>query len=145
MQKRLRIALIALSIVGLAVSIYMTVYKISSNDAMCLGSGDCSTVNNSRYADINGFPVAALGILGYAAIFFTLMFEKRIALLQQNGDLFLFGLALTGFIFTLWLIYVEVALIHALCPFCLISQATMTLIFILVTIRLTKSPQDYSG
>ncbi|GAB4540334.1 MAG: hypothetical protein Fur002_06910 [Anaerolineales bacterium] len=142
MQKWLRVALIALSILGLAVSVYMTIYKLSANDAMCLGSGDCSTVNNSPYADINGFPVAALGILGYAAIFSILMLEQRFALLRQNGDLILFGLALTGFIFTLWLIYVEVALIRALCPFCLVSQATMTLIFILIVIRLTKSPQD---
>ncbi len=49
-----------------------------------------------------------------------------------------FGLALTGFLFTLWLIYVEVVLIKAICPFCLTSQAAMTLIFILSIIRLVR-------
>ena len=41
-----RISLIFV-VVGLLVSIYMTIYKVTSNDALCLGSGDCSTVNTT--------------------------------------------------------------------------------------------------
>ncbi len=51
-----------------------------------------------------------------------------------------FGLTLFGFLFTLYLIYVEVALIKALCPFCLTSQITMTILFILSIIRLARQP-----
>jgi uncharacterized membrane protein len=51
-----------------------------------------------------------------------------------------FGLSITGFLFTVWLIYVEVALIKALCPFCLTSQAAMTVIFVLSIIRLIRQP-----
>jgi uncharacterized membrane protein len=108
---------------------------------MCLGSGDCSTVNASRYAEVNGIPVALIGVLGYAAILALLIFEGRGGFLQNNGSLLVFGLALTGFLFTVWLIYVEVALIKALCPFCITSQTAMTLIFILSTIRLLRQPQ----
>ena len=142
MDKWLYRASIALVIVGLLVSIYMTIYKITSNDRMCLGSGDCSTVNASTYADVNGFPVAGIGVLGYAAILGVLLFENRNPFLKQNGTLMIFGMALTGFIFTVWLIYVEVALLKALCPFCLTSQAAMTLIFIMAVIRLIKNPQS---
>jgi uncharacterized membrane protein len=142
MDKWLYRALVALAIIGLAVSIYMTVYKITSNNAMCLGSGDCSTVNASRYSEVNGFPVASIGMLGYLAILVTLYFEKRNRFFQENGALALFGMALTGFLFTLWLIYVEIALLKALCPFCLTSQAAMTLIFILAVVRLIKTPQS---
>jgi uncharacterized membrane protein len=132
-------ALIALAVVGLLVSIYMTIYKLTNNNAMCLGSGDCSTVNASRYAEVNGIPVAAIGIAGYGAILALLILESRgSGFLRENGPLLVFGLSLTGFLFTLWLIYVEVALIKALCPFCLTSQAAMTLIFILSTIRLVR-------
>ena len=49
-----------------------------------------------------------------------------------------FGLALTGFLFTVYLIYVEIALIHALCPFCITSQVTMTIIFVLSILRLLR-------
>ncbi len=142
MDKWLYRASIALVIVGLFVSIYMTVYKVTSNDSMCLGSGDCSTVNASRYSEVNGIPVAAIGVLGYLAILFVHLFEKRNAFFKQNSTLMIFGMALTGFLFTVWLIYVEIALLKALCPFCLTSQAAMTLIFTIAVIRLIKQPQS---
>ncbi len=135
-------ATLALVIVGLLVSIYMTIYKVTSNDSMCLGSGDCSTVNASVYSEVNGIPVAAIGILGYVAIFGVLLFENRNSFFRQNGTLLIFGMALTGFIFTVWLIYVEIALLKALCPFCVTSQVAMTLIFIMAVIRLIKNPQS---
>ena len=142
MDKWLYRASIALVIVGLLVSIYMTIYKVTSNDSMCLGSGDCSIVNASRYSEVNGIPVAVIGILGYVAILGVLIYEKRIPFFQENGTLMIFGMALTGFLFTVWLIYVEVALLKALCPFCLTSQVSMTLIFIMSVIRLIKNPQS---
>ncbi len=142
MDKWLYRASIALVIVGLLVSIYMTIYKVTSNDSMCLGSGDCSTVNASIYSEVNNIPVAAIGVLGYLAILGVLLFENRNSFFRQNGTLMIFGMALTGFIFTVWLIYVEIALLKAICPFCVTSQVAMTLIFILAVIRLIKNPQS---
>lgn len=142
MDKWLYRASVALVIVGLLVSIYMTVYKLTSNNAMCLGSGDCSTVNASRYSEVNGIPVAVIGVLGYLAILATHFFENRNNFLKQNGTLLIFGMALAGFIFTVWLIYVEVAILKALCPFCVTSQTAMTIIFILAVIRLIRQPQS---
>jgi uncharacterized membrane protein len=141
MDKWLYRTSIALVIIGLLVSIYMTIYKITSNDAMCLGSGDCSTVNASQYAEVNGVPVAVVGVMGYAAILGLLYLERRGGYFKQNSTLLIFGLALTGFLFTVWLIYVEIALIRALCPFCITSQIAMTLIFIISILRLIRQPQ----
>jgi uncharacterized membrane protein len=132
---------IILAVIGLLVSIYMTIYKITSNNAMCLGSGDCSTVNASRYAEVYGIPVATIGIAGYFAILMTHWYEQRDKFFEKNGPMLIFGLALTGFLFTLYLIYVEFALLHALCPFCLTSQVSMTVIFIISIIRLVRQPQ----
>ncbi len=142
MDKWLYRASLALVIVGLLVSIYMTIYKLTSNDSMCLGSGDCSTVNASIYSEVNGIPVAAVGVFGYLAILGVLLFENRNSFFRQNGTLMIFGMALTGFIFTVWLIYVEIALLKAICPFCVTSQVAMTLIFIMAVIRLIKNPQS---
>jgi uncharacterized membrane protein len=131
---------VTLAVIGLLVSIYMTIYKITDNEGMCLGSGDCSIVNGSRYSEVNGMPVAVIGILGYAAILGVHLFEGRNAFLEKNGTLLIFGMALTGFIFTVWLVYVEVALLKAFCPFCVTSQVAMTLIFILAIVRLARQP-----
>lgn len=133
--------MIVLTVIGLLVATYMTIYKWTNNEAMCLGSGDCGTVNASRYADVNGIPVALIGVLGYAAILGMLVFENRTDFLRQNATLLTFGLSLTGFLFTVWLIYVEIFRINALCPFCVTSQTVMTIIFILSIIRLARQPQ----
>ena len=134
-----RISLI-LVVIGLLVSIYMTIYKATSNDALCLGSGDCSTVNASRYAEVYGIPVASIGIAGYFAILLTMWFERRDKFFEKNGPMLVFGMALTGFLFTVYLIYVETAILNAFCPFCMTSQIAMTLIFIISIIRLVRQP-----
>jgi uncharacterized membrane protein len=132
---------VILVVIGLLVSIYMTIYKVTSNDAMCLGSGDCSTVNASRYAEVYGIPVATIGIAGYFAILLTHWYERHDKFFEKNGPMLIFGMALTGFLFTLYLIYVEFAILDAICPFCLTSQISMTIIFIISVIRLIRQPQ----
>lgn len=145
MDKWLNKALLALVVIGLLVSVYMTIYKFSDNDAMCVGSGDCKTVNASRFSVIEvagaKVPVALIGMGGYAAILAMLLFEKRNDFLRKNATMILFGFSLLGFLFTLYLVYVEVAILKAYCPFCVASQVTMTLIFILSVIRLVREPQ----
>jgi len=140
MEKRLSQLAIVFTVIGLLVSVYMTIYKITSNDNMCIGSKDCSVVNASRYSEVYGIPVAVIGAIGYAAILAVLLLEQRNGFLQQNGTMVFFGLSLTGFLFTLYLIFVEVALIKAYCPFCITSQSAMTLIFILSVIRVVRQP-----
>lgn len=140
MSQRLRQITIALTIIGLLVSIYMSIYKFTNNESMCIGSSGCSEVNASRYSEINGIPVALLGVVGYAAILALLFIEQRPGFIQENGSLLFFGISLIGFLFTLYLIYLEIALIKAYCPFCLASQAVMIVIFIISVIRLARQP-----
>lgn len=140
MDKRLRQVTIALAIIGLFVSIYMTIYKVTSNEAMCIGSTGCSEVNASRYSEINGIPVAVLGVIGYATILALLFLDNRLSFFQEYGSMIFFGVSLMGFLFTLYLIYLEVALIKAYCPFCLASQAVMIVIFIISVTRLVRQP-----
>lgn len=140
MDKRIQQVTIALAVIGLLVSIYMTIYKVTSNEAMCIGSSGCSEVNASRYSEINGIPVAVLGVIGYSTILALLFLETRLSFFQENGTMIFFGISLMGFLFTLYLIYLEVALIKAYCPFCLASQAVMIIIFIISVIRLVRQP-----
>lgn len=133
---------IALAVLGVLVSIYMTIYKLTENPNMCLGNGGCSTVNASVYSEVSGIPVAVVGIGGYLAILVLLLLENRFSFLKTNGTMAVFGLTLVGFLFTLYLVYVELALIHALCPFCVTSQVTMTILFILSVIRLVRQPNN---
>jgi uncharacterized membrane protein len=107
---------------------------------MCIGSKDCAVVNASRYSEVNNVPVALIGMAGYGALLAILWLEKRPGFFKQNGSMIFFGISLIGFFFTLYLVYVEIALIKAFCPFCIASQVSMTLIFILSVVRLIKQP-----
>jgi uncharacterized membrane protein len=133
-------ASLALVIIGLVVSIYMTIFKRTNNSAMCLGSHACGDVVMSRYSDINGISVPEIGVTGFAALLIVLFFEPRIPFLRRNGTLVIFGMALMGFLVVLWLIYVEVALLKAYCPFCITTQISMILVFTLAVIRLIRQP-----
>ena len=140
MEKRLLQLTYALILLGVAVSVYMTIYKLTSNENMCIGSKDCSIVNASRYSEVNNIPVAVIGVGGYSSLLAILLLERRPGFIKQNATMIFFALSLVGFFFTLYLIFVEIVLIKAYCPFCITSQVAMTLIFILSVIRLVKQP-----
>ena len=140
MENRLKQVTVVFTVIGLLVSIYMTIFKLTNNESMCIGSHGCSIVNASKYSVINGIPVAVIGALGYLSILALLYLENKPGFFQENGSMLLFGVTLIGFLFTVWLIYLEVALIKAYCPFCITSQVSMTIIFILTVVRTLKQP-----
>lgn len=140
MKNRLTQVTMAFIILGLLVSIYMTIFKLTSNESMCIGSHDCSVVNASKYSEVNGIPVAVIGMIGYSSLLGILLLERKPGFFKDNGTMIFFGVTLIGFFFTLWLVYVELTLIKAYCPFCITSQISMTIIFILSVIRVVRQP-----
>ncbi len=142
MDKKLYWASVALAALGALVSIYMTIYKWTDNNTMCLGSGDCATVNESAYSEVFGIPVALVGVGGYLVMLAVLVLEKygKSKFFKENGPLSVFGLGVGGFGFTLYLVYVEAFILKAWCPFCVASQVTMTILFIITIIRLVRQP-----
>jgi len=141
MDKGLKWASIVTAILGGLDAAYLLIYKLTSAQAMCLGSGDCSTVNSSRYSEtFGGIPVSLLGLLAYLTIIGIHALETRSRFLKQNGNLLAFGLSLLGVLFSAYLTYVELYVIHAVCPFCVASAILITIIFILAIIRLIRQP-----
>jgi uncharacterized membrane protein len=127
---------------GLAASIYLTVLKLTNNQDMCLdGIGDCWTVNSSTYAQFLGIPTALFGVGAYLAMLALLWAETRYSFWKSNGPTFLFGFSLMGVIISLFLTYVEVAIIDAICPFCVVSAIAMLILFLVNTSRLVKVPE----
>ncbi|HSR20283.1 MAG TPA: vitamin K epoxide reductase family protein [Anaerolineales bacterium] len=140
MDRNLTRISIVLAALGVLVSAYMTVYKLTDNQTMCLGDGGCSVVNSSAYSEVYGIPVALVGFAGYLVILAVLAIRIPWQIMRQNAVLIGFGLCLAGFLFTAYLIYVEIVLIRALCPFCVASQVIMTALFALSVVRLIREP-----
>ena len=139
MSKKNTLVSLILAVLGVVDSTYLLIYKISKNNAMCLGNGDCATVNASRYSEIYGIPVSLLGILAYLAIVVVLILGLRKMINPDNSNLIVFGLSLVGVIFSAYLTYIEFFVIYAVCPFCIISAVIITLIFIFSIIQFMNS------
>ena len=140
MNKKLYWLSIVTAILGAADSLYLLIYKLTSNNLMCLGSGGCSTINSSRYSEIYGIPVSLLGLLAYLAIVVVHALEPRLKLAEEHGPLLVFGISLVGVLYSAYLTYLELYVIHAICPFCVVSAILITIIFVLAIIRLVKQP-----
>jgi uncharacterized membrane protein len=139
MTKKLNWVSLVLTAIGILDSVYLLIYKITNNYAMCLGSGECSTVNASRYSTIYGIPVSLLGILAYLAILILFFLEWKKVFSSDNSNLLVFGISLVGVLFSAYLTYIEFYVIHAVCPFCIISAIVITLIFIISIIKLVRA------
>src|SRR3954449_10474717 len=115
-----RIALGALAVVGLLISAYLTWVHYAGVAPVCVGgSGGCETVQASSYAMIGGVPVAALGLVGYSGLLFTA------SLRGELGVYLGFLVALVGTLFSAYLTYLEVFVIHAICEWCVASATLM--------------------
>ena len=131
-------ATMVLSLLGAVDAIYLLIYKLTGNPQMCLGNGGCHNVNFSPYSEINGIPVSVFGLAAYLAIVCILILEARLKFAKENGPLAIFGISLGGVAFTVYLTYLELYVINAICPFCVASALIITFIFVLAIIRLVK-------
>ena len=131
-ERRLRVAIGALCLIGIGIGGYLTFVHYADLRVLCVSGGGCETVQSSRYAQLAGVPVAALGLAGYIAILLSVATRRDI------GRLAGFGLALVGCLFSAYLTYREIFTIKAICQWCLASALLMTLLAILTTIRVVR-------
>jgi uncharacterized membrane protein len=139
MRQRQAIALLAL--VGLFVALYLWLHALGFGGAIKCGvSGGCETVQTSQWAVFLGLPVAFYGVVGYCAVLGVALASLRpLALAQRQWNVMLVSLASVGLFFTIYLTYLELFVIHAICRWCVGSAAIITLIWIVALLSL-RSP-----
>ena len=128
MTRRMLTALIAL--VGLFIALYLTLYKIGVIGTLACGTGSCETVQLSRWATFLGVPVAAWGA-GFYAVVFVLAFAGVQDRFADSRSIALATLVVTGWgvLFTAWLTYLELYVIHAICRWCVVSASLTVVLF----------------
>jgi uncharacterized membrane protein len=126
---RHRQAIALLALVGLGIALYLWLYKMGYIGRLQCGTGSCEYVQTSPYGDLWGVPVAFYGVLGYAVIFAVALTGLQPALLSRRWPTQLVAvLAAGGWVFTAYLTYVELFVLHAICRWCMSSAVVMTLI-----------------
>jgi uncharacterized membrane protein len=131
-----------LTIIGLIDSAYLTWVKISHTEVYCGTSGECQIVSNSPYSEIAGIPIALFGMGAYFVLLILIYLETRSEFWFINSPLFVFGITLAGTLYSAYLTYIEIAVLRAICPYCVLSAIVMLLLFAIAIIRLFRvSPE----
>ncbi|RMF29493.1 MAG: vitamin K epoxide reductase family protein [Chloroflexi bacterium] len=129
-----------LSLIGIGVSGYLTWSHLAGQSPYCGSYHGCETVQSSPYAEVGGVPVAAVGLLGYLILLGLSLLRGRV-----RGEMAfylpvaLFGVALIGFLYSLYLTYLEAFVIRAWCFWCVTSALVITAIFTLTVLDLGRA------
>jgi uncharacterized membrane protein len=136
-----QVALLALAVLGIADAIYLTLAHYNEHVALvCSESGlvNCMRVTTSIYSYVPGtsLPITLPGLgwclvlAGLAVAGIWLGDERRWLRVAQ------FGWTLLGMLTVLYLVYVEIVLLRAICAWCTVLHVLITLAFLLAVVRL---------
>jgi uncharacterized membrane protein len=125
-----------LSLAGLVVSAYLTVeHYTASTTLACPDTGvvNCQKVTTSPQSELLGLPVALLGLL-----FFAAMVATTVAVMWRTPSLAVrrtrIGLTLLGVAFVIYLIFVELFVVDAICLWCTAVHVITFALFTVVTL-----------
>lgn len=130
MSRRQTLALLA--VVGICIALYLTLYKIGVIGVLSCSVGSCETVNSSKWSVLLGLPIAAWGLGAYVALLLLAMIgsgeerEESVPIARM-----ILALAAWSVLFSAWLTYLELFVIHAICIWCLSSAALWVVILAL--------------
>jgi uncharacterized membrane protein len=124
----------ALALAGIFISIYLTLFKLGVIGELSCSIGSCETVNTSRWSMFLGLPVAAWGLFFYVDIFVIAVLGTMPRFEYEPViSVVLVAQAAIGVLFSAWLTYLELAVIHAICIWC-VTSAVIVLMILLVSV-----------
>jgi uncharacterized membrane protein len=130
-EANLRRAIAFVAALGIGVATYITIADSGGGAPTCVAGGHgCQTVAESSYSHIAGVNIAIFGIAGYVLLLASAFFANDYA--RLGG----FAVALGGFGFSIYLTYLEIFKIEAICQWCVASAVLMTIQFLLNATRL---------
>lgn len=135
-DRTLHRAMIVLTLIGIGIASYLTYVHYKGLSPICAINQGCEKVQSSRYAKVGGVPVPLIGLIGYVAIFASLLVRGELARLATAV------MAIGGFAFSVYLTSLELFQIHAICQWCVGSALVMTTLAVLATIRVLRLPDD---
>jgi len=136
-NKRMLAALAALA--GLFVALYLTLYKLGYIGNLVCAVGSCEVVQTSKWATLLGYPVAAWGVMYYATVLAVALAGLGPALVDSRRlSQLLVLMTATGVMVSLWLTYLELFVIHAICMYCVVSAVIATLLFVIALLDLRE-------
>jgi uncharacterized membrane protein len=125
-----------LSLLGLAISTYLTITHFEPQDLFCTGTGviNCAAVTTSAQSRLLGIPVAFLGLGTYLVM---TVLNSPWGWRAKNYWLHVarFVIAIVSMAFVLWLVYAELIIIDHICLYCTgVHIVTFALLIVLTRV-----------
>lgn len=135
--RAIALVFLLLSLIGLIDAAYLTAKHYTGTPINCSFSNQCDKVTSSQYATAAGIPIALLGAIYYLAVFIlsAIYLDGK----RKNVLIFIGRLTIIGLLVSVWLIYLQLVVIKAICIYCVISAITSTLLFVLGAITLKRA------
>ncbi|OGO49233.1 MAG: hypothetical protein A2Z30_06105 [Chloroflexi bacterium RBG_16_64_43] len=121
--------------IGLVIAGYLSYVELARVEAFCGPIGDCNAVQSSRYGKLFGvIPMGLVGVAGYLAMLAGWSWPRfRHDALARITPLLVFAAALFGVLFSIYLTYIELFVLHAVCAWCLGNAVVMPLLLLITT------------
>jgi uncharacterized membrane protein len=134
-----RMGAVLMSLLGLFVSAYLYLYKIGRIGTLACGSGECETVQTSQYSRFLGVEVALIGLVGYGLLFAVALVALQPGYASSRAPVQLLALLATGgVLFSGYLTYLELFVIHAICRWCVGSALIILSIMLLAWLEVRR-------
>jgi len=124
-----------LALVGLTDALYLTIQHLSGSSVPCSVTGGCEEVLTSSYAVLAGIPLAGIGAAAYFSAFSLSILA---AFGYRSAAKLLLPLVGTMVLVSVWLFYLQAAVIRAFCQFCLLSAGITIALAIVVFLAWKK-------
>jgi uncharacterized membrane protein len=124
---KLAVFLLIVALFGFADATYLSVKHYSGTPLACSIFEGCEKVTSSRYAVIAGIPLALGGAIYYfVVIILTVAYldTRKMAVLLMTARL-----TVVGFLASAWFVYLQLFVIRAICPYCMLSAIASTALF----------------
>jgi uncharacterized membrane protein len=130
-------ALVALA--GIFVALYLALYKLGYIGSLVCAVGSCEVVQTSKWATMLGYPVAVWGVAYYVGVL-ALSLAGLTASLADSRRLsqLLVAATATGVLVSLWLTYLELFVINAICMWCVVSAVLALILFAIAILDLRE-------
>jgi uncharacterized membrane protein len=130
---RLRATIAGAAVIGGAIAAYLTYVHYSHTAPICVNGG-CETVQKSKYAELDGVPVALIGLIAYVALIAT-AFVRGIVPVFASVLIAFVGVAFSGY-----LLWAQLGPIGAICQWCIGNDVVIAVVAVLCVVRMLTEP-----
>jgi uncharacterized membrane protein len=132
-DRALRLAVAVVATAGIGVAAYLTWVHYNPEALVCTQGGGCETVQRSHYAVLLGVPIAIYGLAAWLVVLALVIWDSALA------RLLVAAVALVSVVFAVYLVILQLAVIDAVCVWCLANDVVLVPLLALLSVLRLRS------